>query len=382
MQLISMVAAACILVMGPVGADPPTTGLKFESGVNGRPVLVSSSRRKALPVSSAALEDARQTLPDGFDQFETSRFVLLSDTSITRTGHQAELLERAYHQFCRVAREQGWAYEPLRHRLVAVLFNDRDEFLAYAREVDGLGIDGISGYYHPGRDRLVFYAMETDPQVIKARQVLQDLTSQAGELRDGIREALGRGDSEYCHRMRSQLDRVESILSDRRRKLEQWSSESEMATAIHEAIHQLCFHTRLQSPDVVYPLWLSEGLASSFETTEPDSAFGPDHRDHARIDRVRAWSRDDELVPMEELISIVSMHVLEGEQAEIFYDQSAVLFSWLVAEDPSSVRAFLRRLREDGVRMASPEYMVGVFTECFGEPGSIQRSWLRAIDSY
>ena len=88
------------------------------------------------------------------------------------------------------------------------------------------------------------------------------------------------------------------------------------------------------------------------------------------------------MIELEKLVSIFSMHSMNRDEAEIFYDQSAALFSWLVASDPGSVRTFFSRLRDDGARMASPEYMVGVFTECFGNPEAIHESWIRSINSF
>ncbi|MGA1043829.1 MAG: hypothetical protein ACO3ZY_01285, partial [Phycisphaerales bacterium] len=127
-----------------------------------------------LPVDSEPLRQAEATLPDRFVRHETARFVALSDGSTAWTREQLERFERAHHQFVRFLRWLGMPEPELRHKLVAVLFEDHADFVEYASRVDGVGDQWVKGYYTPAGDRLVGFDAESDPRAVEARTRLAE----------------------------------------------------------------------------------------------------------------------------------------------------------------------------------------------------------------
>ncbi|MHC4220152.1 MAG: DUF1570 domain-containing protein, partial [Planctomycetota bacterium] len=218
---------------------------------------------RRLKTESDVYRRTQKLLPDRFGQYETRRFIVLSDAKPGWTRQQSQLLERTYHQFHRYTRRIGIEPRPLRHKLVCVLFQEYDDYRQFAKAHDDVTSDWISGYYSPRHDRIVFYNIETNPDYARVR----------GADGPWAEAAVARG------RLSEEFD------------------AASIATTVHEAIHQLTFHTRIQSAQIQNPLWISEGLATAFETDRPDEAFGPDHEYSMRRDQFDRLLADGDLIP-------------------------------------------------------------------------------------
>jgi hypothetical protein len=329
-----------------------------------------------LPVDSDALRRAEATLPERFVRHETARFVALSDGSTAWTREQLERFERAHHQFVRFLRWLGMPEPELRHKLVAVLFEDHADFVEYAARVDGVGDRWVKGYYTPGGDRLVGFDAESDPRAVEARARLAEqdrAITQASAQARARRSSTGR------------IDPAANVAIDRARSMQGLGEEDMVlairqqvvSTMIHEAIHQLLFHTGVQNPSVTPPFWLAEGLATSFETDQPSAAFGPDFDFRPRREVFERLLMEDRLISLESFVVFEGLPDRRESTARVFYHQSSALLCYLYRQRPSELRRYLDRLAAEPPGRPGPARQRTIFQECFGDIDSLERAWLR-----
>src|SRR5690606_31731957 len=69
----------------------------------------------------------------------------------------------------------------------------------------------------------------------------------------------------------------------------------------HEVAHQLAFDSGLQRRGVMYPLWVAEGLATTFEV-EVGGVMGPGQDNPVRRHRLEEAYASSSLLPIETLI--------------------------------------------------------------------------------
>ena len=271
--------------------------------------MVVHAEAHPLPTDSAACAAARDLLPGQFIEHESRRFVVLSDASTNSTRNQAERLERTYHQFHRFTRRIGLKPLPLKHRLVCILFQSRDDYQVFARAHDGVSDPWIAGYNSPRNDRIVFYDIESNPSLTKARSKLHQMRTRMELLGSRLDRAEDLGREGQAESLRHTLARYQRHMANEQMRVDQFARTADIATTIHEATHQLMFHAGVQSPYVQYPIWICEGLATSFETDSPQEAFGPDQEYAPRREGFEAVLSAAGLGDVKQLVTIA---VLSG----------------------------------------------------------------------
>lgn len=295
-----------------------------------------------LSAESQPYEDARKLLPGRFIDYETKRFVVLSDAGPGWTRRQTELLERTYHQYLRYTRRLGMRPEPLRHKLVCVLFEKHEDYKDFARAHDNVTADWISGYYSPKHDRVVFYNIEANPDVV--------LDTDADE--DGDRHVVARFTAEDY-------------------------AKAAIATTVHEAIHQLSFHTRLQSPHIQNPLWISEGLATSFETDAPGAAFGPDREYDLRRSQFESLLERGRLIPLRDLVTYTQMPNNDDDTIAAVYHESYALVTWMSRYRREQLAEYLQAMLDEPGGRPTPQRHLQIFESVFGDVDQLERTWER-----
>jgi len=123
----------------------------------------------APATASPAAAEARRHLTPRHIAMETRHWLVLSDADVAWTREQSGRLERTHAEFRRVMRRLGIEPEPLRHKLVCVLFEQRDAYRVFARRADAVVAEWVAGYYSPAADRTVFYRADANPSVVAAR---------------------------------------------------------------------------------------------------------------------------------------------------------------------------------------------------------------------
>lgn len=341
-----------------------------------RPAQASEHADTGLDRDSAAYRAVRDLLPRRFRELETRRYLVLSDAEVGWTRQQAELLERAHHQFHTYCRRMNLEPRPLRHKLVAVIFDDRDEYRRFATEHDDVADPSLSGYYSPKHDRVVIYNVETNPSVATARSQLAEMHDQIDGLSLRISEAVNAHRPETARTLRRVRGEYRRHWAEQKDLVDAYARQTSVATTVHEAIHQLMFHTDVQSPGVTYPLWISEGLATAFETDEPRSAFGPGHEFDPRRNDFRALLEQGALMPLRELVTIARLSPSQPEHPNVLYHQSYALVHWLSRRRPAQLRRYLDAMRTRRGRM-SPAAQLATFEDAFGDVDELERAWLR-----
>lgn len=332
-------------------------------------LLVEMQDEHPLRTDSAALAATRDLLPKSFAPFESRRFIVLSDADAGWTQQQAELLERSFHQFQRFARRHALRPKPLRHKLVCVLFQRQSDYQAFAQDHDGVTADWMDGYYSPRFDRVVFFNVSST----EARRA-PGRAANPGTVENrlcALRCALCGGASAPSFAQRTahgaQPARADGALG----------AQGGAATTVHEAVHQLMFHTRVQSPRVQYPLWICEGLATAFETDRPNQAFGPDMETAQRRRQFAAILDGGDLMPLRDLVQLTAIPDAGGEVVHTVYNQSYALVTWLARFKRGELRRYLNAMRVEPAGRPTPERHLEIFESAFGAVERVENAWLR-----
>jgi hypothetical protein len=327
--------------------------------------LAASTAATELPLQTTgqqSVELARQLLPEA-SPHRTARYIVLSDGNrelIRSVEHSLEEARRQYDRWCRAVRAPRPRPD---ERLLCILFHEREDFVAFAQETEGLGKTAthVSGYFSPRFDWIVCFDPWDSTDLIDATQSLDDAdtTIDAAETDGGNPDQIARA----RQRVNAARDQVQQEEHARR-----------TAVIIHEAVHQLV-HVGTAFPGRAHwPAWLHEGLAVAFETDNHRKPFGPD-RDYApRADGFRHTLTNDTQLPLIELLGKEAIDHTEGSHVGVVYDQSGSLISWLYLRRRRGLAAFLNEVGvpdSDGVISDT----VDVFTRTIGPPAKIERSW-------
>lgn len=339
-----------------------------------------TTQRPQMPIATGALgkeslvyRATRRLLDKTFIEHETRRFIVLSDTDAVWTRSQAEHLERTWHQFERTTRRLGMTLAPLEHKQVCVLFRSRAEYQKFAREHDDVTTPNIAGYYSPRNGRIVFYHVEDNPSVIEARARLGEIRGQIKELENRIKGTSGPRTQmleDTVVDLRSQADREAA-------RIDEFTHRVGIATTIHEATHQLLFHTDIQSRDHQYPLWICEGLATAFETDRPSQAFGPDHEYAPRRQQCNELFAESRYLPLRELLTILDLDHHACGQLPVVYHQSYSIVTWMFRFRRAELQRYLNAMRSHPARTMSVNEHLDVFETAFGDIDRLERAWLK-----
>jgi hypothetical protein len=267
---------------------------------------------------------------------------------------------------------------PHRTKLLCVLFDQRDAYAAFAHAQDGMAADWVAGYYATLSNRIVFYNDSNGPGYAAADDRLDEAAGLVRTLRDQALDAEHAGRASSASQLRLKAEDLDRQVRRERARIGKAAAAGSTTKATHEVTHLLAFNTGLQLPDREYPFWLSEGLATSFESDEVDSAFGPDRpvahpSRRARFDELREAGS---LLPLSELISLREAPADDGDRADVMYAQSFVLFMHLYSKDPAAVGRYFGDL-------AGEPPLSGAFGDLFqarfGDAAQIERRILQRV---
>ena len=381
------------------GLTPPASGLRQSEPPSSR----MEPLRNALHADETAIAATLLRLPNegrDFLRTETRAFVVLSDAPADWTRRQAEVLERARHQFDRfAARLQPRAGDasvvhPLTSKLVCVLFQGHDDFRAFAAREDQVQALWVAGYYSARANRVVFYNDETSDDYQRARATIEANEEKLRTWRAQAESAKKHGPGEKAMMLERAIAEAEATVKSQRQRLERQSVSFGTSKTIHEAIHLLSFNTGLQRRDASYPFWVSEGLATTFEASDTGGSFGPGRegsksslstwRDRASQLKARADAGELEWEPMSAWIDRVAHHGGPAGQIEVdperaalgveaSYARAAVLFDWLVRYRRAELSKYLGDLEARPIMNPKPGEHAQRFLEHFGDPDSIER---------
>jgi hypothetical protein len=332
-----------------------------------------------LAADEPAVAATRHALGATFRRFDTPHFVILSDCSTEWTAQRGDLLERARAQFFRVTERMGLPAVPHQYRLVCVLFNDHDHYQAFARANDGLEAGWVAGYYATRSNRIVFYNDATSPAYGAARDRLQTFEQQMRDAKSQAEEADRHSQKDLAQRLHASADDLDRQIKRERSRLGEIATAHSTAKTVHEAVHLLAFNCGVQLGDHDYPFWLSEGLATSFETDRPQEAFGPDRLQGAgpRRDRFEELRQTGKLMPVSQIVTLSESPDWDADTADAMYCYSHALFTNLFRKDPAAVGAYLSALSGEPPGRLTPARQLDLFRMTFGDPAEIDKRMAR-----
>lgn len=355
-------------------ANPRTT----PSDLNATVSTTAGAAAAAAPAraSEPAEDTVRRLASRDHVRYETRHWLVLSDADVAWTREQGGRLERTVAEYRRVMRRLGIEPGPIRHKLVCVLFDDRADYRRFARSADQVAAEWVAGYYSPAADRTVFYRADANPSVVAARARLAELEDDLAGIESRLLDARREGDLDRARRLETQRTAWRKHLGGESRRISAFTNEVGVATIIHEAAHQLLFHTGVQSGAVPPPIWISEGLATAFETDSPSGAFGPDFEYPARRDRFRELMATGAMLPLRDIVRWDEVPSSDSEVIDALYHQAYALTTWLFRARRGELRSFLIAIRDAPPR--SDADRLAAFERAFGPVDRLEKQWLRA----
>lgn len=189
-----------------------------------------------------------ERLPEGFQSHKTEHFVLFFKTSKEYARWNGILLERLYAVFENFWRKRGMDLQEPEFPLFCVIFPNRQEYHAFAdAEGESVG-SSVIAYYNYQTNRIVCF----------------DLSGQETYAADSIDPRTGK----------VKKSRSVNFYAFTRDMLERPNAEKQIATIIHEAVHQLVHNRGLAQRFGDVPLWYNEGIALFFESPNMKSERG------------------------------------------------------------------------------------------------------------
>lgn len=231
-------------VEGAVVVEAADGGLLVERADQRYEVLQPAAIRARAPIEALDLpatprelgQRVLAELPAGFDLHLTRHYVVCFNTSRDYARWAASLFERLQEAFRTYWTHAGVPVVAPPHPLIVLVFDTQAEYERYAVRDLGAAAGQIVGYYNLLSNRVATY----------------DLTGS-----DALRAVSPRGARRGAAEI---LTRPEAA--------------GLVSTVIHEATHQMAFNCGLHARLAPVPVWVSEGIATYFETPDLRSRTG------------------------------------------------------------------------------------------------------------
>jgi hypothetical protein len=332
--------------------------------------LLNVSPASELSSESVSFESAHQRLPSDFAMLQTPRFILLSDADAFAVNTHGRWVERACEEFERFARDCELRPLPLQHKLVCVLFQEHEEYQAFARQNDGMNNPAFTGYYSPRHDRVVF-------SLRSASQKNRDKKNRDPKPSERLMAGGGRDVLGFESQGSSDAGATKTVgACDEACASNHDMALGSAAKCVHEIIHQLMFHTRIMSPDTQYPLWICEGLSTAFETDSPEQPFGPDHDFAPRRRVFNTMLERGDLIHLRDLVTLTTLSGKNANATRAVYHQSYALVTWLCRQNRHALRSYLQSMRMEPAGRLPASRHLELFEQAFGDVRDVERAWL------
>jgi hypothetical protein len=311
---------------------------------------------QATPSLSPDLTDLRvirSLLGKSIEVSTTEHFCILHEATASYVPATGETLEKAHGQFYRTFSRAGFELARSADRLVWICFPQQSQFDEYAVRVEGTDLSWLDGYYSTLTNRVAI--VEPSPRLWDPSEA---------EMREMSRNWVS----------------VAANTQAREKVLPMSATEPPMDVArlTHELAHQLAFNSGLQKRGVMYPFWVSEGLATNFEF----EGVADNHLEScstARRDCLVKARLTDELLPLAQFVVQTSVPTI-ASQSRRYYAQAWAFFQYLLTERGESLRDYLRQeaLLPPGRRDA--HVLLREFVNAFGSLDDMETSWDAFLD--
>ena len=340
------VAALCILCCN-CRCSAPQGSPNATDRVGGTSPLPLAQIATAPSGESVELTAPNPLLDASFQTTTTEHFVLFHEPGACYVAGACRTLEYAYEYFYDVFSKAGFDLSRSKDRLVWICFPRKSGFSRYALLAEGMDLSWLDGYYSTLTNRVA---------VVQGDQ-------KARRLEEAV-PLSGSGPEPVVGADRSLREGVLAMAA---------GQQFDVTRLTHEVAHQLSFNSGIQKRGVMYPLWISEGLATNFEFDGTSSA-GLEHCNTARCNGLLEAHAAGGLVPLRQFVvqTTVSTDLHVGRR---YYAQAWGFFQFILAEHPESLRICLQLAAKNHPDHRDATTMLAEFTEAFGAPDALEESW-------
>lgn len=296
------------------------------------------------------VEPLHDDLGPGYRVRACENFIVVYNTDDRFAADRCGVLETTHRRFYDAFGVAGFAPLPLRERLVCVMFEEPDQFERYALSADRINMSWSRGYYSARTNRVAFFDERGDMPTPRGRAA------------------------------RADDDRPSPLLAATPNNDEADSASLNLAKTTHEAAHQIAFNCGLQTRGVMYPLWVSEGLATNFELASPEGRFGPEYDNPSRRRHMISALERGELVSLTEMAGLSRVPTHDPRRVTVTYAQSWAMFKFLFQRRPEQLRRYLGSLAVLPPGARSSEAMRREFVAAFGSVGDLEMEWADFLD--
>lgn len=328
-----------------------------------------------LPIDDNAVIELQGWLGHRFTRYETEHFVVLSDAGRQGALSRGRTMERARHQYFRVMDKLGSPIVPPKSKLLCVYFSMHSDYARFASDRDNVDTGWIAGYYTGVGNRVVFYDDATSPRFTQARGVIGEYETTLAQAQERMTDARRGRDRESAEQLAAYTEDLQQRIRSESKRLDEEADRVAESKTIHETIHLLAFNSGLQSRARLYPFWFTEGLASSFETEQPGSSFGPDRPTPRRVAEFSEALDDGRAIPLAALVRMTEAghgHS-HARAAEALYAQAHALFVYLFEHEREAMTAYVDSLLSESPGQISGERHAALFEAAFGDPAALER---------
>ncbi len=307
------------------------------------------AQEAAAPSGESAEPAAPNPLLDAsFQTTTTEHFVLFHEPGAGYVAGACRTLEQAYGNFYDVFSKAGFDLSRSKDRLVWICFPRKSGFSRYALRAEGMDLSWLDGYYSTLTNRVAI--VQRDRKAHRSEEAVPPS---------------GSGPEAVVATHRSPQEGVLGMAAT--------GQQFDVTRLTHEVAHQLSFNSGIQKRGVMYPLWVSEGLATNFEFDGTSSA-GLEHGNAPRRNGLVEAYAAGELVPLRQFVvqTTVSSDLHMGRR---YYAQAWGFFQFILAEHPESLRIYLQRVARNRADHRDATTMLAEFTEVFGSPDALEESW-------
>jgi len=308
---------------------------------------VKHSRIARICIMTAAASVLLHGVASAWAAQRTRHFLVVSADESSICSSFGELLETIHVRLSRAMNSHGLSLDATSDPLVWVYFGCREQY----RE-------------HPlGAER-------ADPAFQDAYYCTR--TNQVTLCADGMLSSRERRDESTAPRATAESQYTDGLCAF------QGASAECIRLLTHEMAHQLAYNRGLQTRGVMYPLWVSEGLATFFEGS---ALAGADPRSNpGRKRRLAELGVKKTLLPLRELSILAGPGALEPSPADV-YAQCWGLMTFLLQRHPDKLSAYLADLAQTRMGRRSSASLRYDFVRHFGPIGALERRWQEYVAS-
>lgn len=307
----------------------------------------TASQFQSLSVVELRNQLARE-FGKSFEVGTTRHYVVLAPA--TRAARYAAIFEEQFATMQRYFKLRGFTVSDPAFPLVAIVFPNRSQFVAYAQNDGAKTMAGMLGYYSPRSNRVALFEMSE-------KSIAQSRLSISGALAVGV---------------------------ENRQPLFGSTNGDLQSTMIHEATHQVAYNIGLHPRLGEMPRWVVEGMATLFEPEGVRNASsGGTVQNRLNRDRFINFQNfaKTRRVP-KSLRSFLETDAMYESAVNDFYAQSWALSFFLAETRPRNYSAYLKRLaaRDPFAEYSAAERLADFRTSFTNDVELLEAQFVRFMD--